>query len=311
MGDVGAADVEGPGDRIGLGRTAASAFFSAIAACSRAILSRASSPASSTGWSVTAPSGGAGRSVQMWSIGLPETGDQRRLGGAADLVEAADLGRRHQPRVVADAVAGLQPCLQPLRRRRLDQMLEREGGLASTSAAGLDRVAAVDEDRRFVGQHDRRAGRAGESGEPGEALRRGRQVLALVLVGMGHDEAGEPDAFQFRAELRQSVARRGLLPRMVRGAKTALPGDGRRQRRQKHCIQARVMPSICALHYDDSCTAKNTGLTCSLGVLPSAAASAYVLWRREARAIGIGKDRPWLRQGHSATAEAVQPRRWG
>ncbi len=147
----------------------------------------------------------------MWSIGLPATATSVASAARQTSSKRRTSADRHQPRVVADAVAGLQPCRQPLRRRRLDQVLEREG-LGVDLAADLDRVASVDEDRRLVGQHDRRAGRAGESGEPGEPLRRGRQVLALVLVGVRHDEAGQPDAFQFGAKLLQSVARHGFLP---------------------------------------------------------------------------------------------------
>jgi len=55
----------------------------------------------------------------------------------------------------------------------------------------LERVAAVDPDAGAVGQDDGEAGGAGEAGEPGEALRVRWDVLALVLVGAGDEEASQ------------------------------------------------------------------------------------------------------------------------
>ena len=57
--------------------------------------------------------------------------------------------------------------------------------------ADLQGVAAVDEDGRLVLQDHRGAGRAGEAGGPGQTIVRGGQVLVLVLVFMGGDEAVE------------------------------------------------------------------------------------------------------------------------
>jgi len=56
---------------------------------------------------------------------------------------------------------------------------------------GLEGVAAIDEYGGLVAQHDRHAGGAGEAGQPGEAHGRRRQILALMVVGMGNDKAGE------------------------------------------------------------------------------------------------------------------------
>ena len=81
----------------------------------------------------------------------------------ADLGEAADLGDGHQPRVVADAVACLEMRGEPLGRRCVGEVLGREQ-IRIGLGADLQRVAAVDEDRGAVGEHDRRSGRAGEAG---------------------------------------------------------------------------------------------------------------------------------------------------
>ena len=66
--------------------------------------------------------------------------------------------------------------------------------------AHLHLIAAVDENRGALGEHDRGAGRAGEAGEPGQPLVRRRHVFALEAVGVRHDEAVEPAPFQFRAQ---------------------------------------------------------------------------------------------------------------
>ena len=125
--------------------------------------------------------------------------DKAGLGGLANGLKTADLGRGHQPWVVADAIAGPKAGGQPLRRRVLDEMLAGER-LRVHMGGGLQRVAAIDEQRGGVRQDDRGARRPGEPGEPGQALGGGRQVLALVLVGMGDDEAGETVAPEQRPQ---------------------------------------------------------------------------------------------------------------
>ena len=97
--------------------------------------------------------------------------DEGGVGRLAGLGEAAHLGDGHQPRVVADAVACLEMGGQPLQRRVVDQVLGREQRRVGLGA-DLQGVAAVDEDRRLVGEHDRRAGRSFKPGQPCQALRR-------------------------------------------------------------------------------------------------------------------------------------------
>jgi hypothetical protein len=74
--------------------------------------------------------------------------------------------------------------------------------------ACLHRVAAVDEHRRAILEHDGRTRGAGKPGEPRQALRIGRHILALMLIGVRHDEAGKSVAFQPRA---QGVQSRGVI----------------------------------------------------------------------------------------------------
>ena len=70
----------------------------------------------------------------------------------------------------------------------------------STWSRGLQRVAAVDEQRGAVGQHHRATGRAGEAGQPGQPLLGRRHVFVLMAVGARHDEAGEPAPRQLGAQ---------------------------------------------------------------------------------------------------------------
>ena len=72
--------------------------------------------------------------------------------------------------------------------------------LAVDLVAHLQRVAPVDEDRRLLGQHHRRARRALEAGQPGEPLRVAADIFAHMLVGQRHDEAVEPVGLQLLAQ---------------------------------------------------------------------------------------------------------------
>src|SRR5262249_29471247 len=64
----------------------------------------------------------------------------------------------------------------------------------------LERVAPVHEDRRPVGEDRGQSRRPREPGQPGQPLGVRRNVLALVLVGAWHQEAGEPVPLQLGAE---------------------------------------------------------------------------------------------------------------
>src|SRR5438093_7448779 len=58
--------------------------------------------------------------------------------------------------------------------------------------ARLQRIAAVDEQRRATFQHDGNARGAGKSGEPFEPLLRCRHIFVLLPVGARQHEAVEP-----------------------------------------------------------------------------------------------------------------------
>ena len=116
---------------------------------------------------------------------------------------------------------------------------------------GLQCIAAVDEQRGAVREHDRHPGRAGEPGQPCEALGAGRHVFALVLVGARHDEAVETARRQFLAQHRDP--RRARQPREILRRETVAPvlgqpgahtlraprrapaGSGRRPARARTC----------------------------------------------------------------------------
>lgn len=95
-----------------------------------------------------------------------------------------------QPGIVAELAAGRQVLLDPALQWRLLHA-DRRDDLGVGLLGRLDGVAAVDDQRGLVGQHDGVAGRAGEAGQPGQAGHMRRDILALVLVGARDDEAVE------------------------------------------------------------------------------------------------------------------------
>ena len=124
---------------------------------------------------------------------------QRRVGGGASLGKPLGGFDRVQPGIVAEVRAGREIGFEPRLRRCVDQVLDREG-VGIDLIAYLQRIAAVDEDRRAVGKHDRHPGRAVEAGEPGEALLRWREIFALEPVGTRHDETGESATRELAAQ---------------------------------------------------------------------------------------------------------------
>ena len=84
--------------------------------------------------------------------------------GALDAgVEAFDLLRRVQPRVVADHGALGDGTGEPAPRRLVDQMADLEQRRVDLRR-GLQCIAAIDKQRGAVAQYDREPGRAGEAG---------------------------------------------------------------------------------------------------------------------------------------------------
>ena len=98
--------------------------------------------------------------------------------------------QRVHARVVADAPAIAEALAQPARVRLVDQVEEFEQ-LLRHLLAHLHGVAAIDEDRRRVGEHDHHARRAGEAADPAQPLVAFRNVFAEVFIGARHDQRVE------------------------------------------------------------------------------------------------------------------------
>ena len=130
-------------------------------------------------------------------IGLHcDEGAAGTLAGAREAVVAVD---GLQPGIESQAAALGQVLGDPGFRRFFRDLMGHEGRDIDLAADG-EGVAAVDEDRRAVGQHDGEAGRAAEAGEPAQALRATGHVLALMFVGARHHEAIDAATRQFSAQ---------------------------------------------------------------------------------------------------------------
>ena len=125
--------------------------------------------------------------------------DQFRAGLGAG--SSQPLGRRRsmQPRIESEPVAGDEMLRQPGFRRRIDQRLDAPG-MAIDLFGGLQRIAAIDEDRGLPGQHDGKPGGAGKAGQPGQPLFGRRDIFVLLLVGARNHESGQFPARQFLAK---------------------------------------------------------------------------------------------------------------
>ena len=120
--DVGAADVERPGDVVRIGHhQRVGAQFGDLVADARELAASAS-PANFRSCTTTWPSGGAGRSCQIASTGLPSTATSSAPALAQAAWRAAPLPPRVQPRIVSRGGRRLQFLRQPGLRRRLDQV---------------------------------------------------------------------------------------------------------------------------------------------------------------------------------------------
>ena len=199
-----AADVEGPGDRVERGQDGGvrllrgqpvghgGALFRGAAA-SEAIVMH--DQARVAGRRAVGPDGIDGIGVD---------GDQfrtlfRQRGG-----RLAHPGAGVEPGIIADARALPRMILEPGGDRGLRHAFILPMGSVHL-LAHLQRIAAIDEDRRFLRQHHGAAGRALEAGEPGEPLRIGADIFAHMLVGQRHHETVELLAHQLRAQGLQAI----------------------------------------------------------------------------------------------------------
>ena len=170
--------------------------------------------------------------IDRVGLGGLESGAGRRRG----LRQFLGAGERVKPGVVAELGTRLEVILEPDVRRRIDQVLDRKNR-AVDLIARLERVAAVDEQRRTVGEHDCHAGRAGKPGEPFEPLVRRRHSFVLLLVRTRQHEAVEPAPRELGAQrgnprgdvfARRLVYVKGLELRLEH-AGTLMGRSGRRQ----------------------------------------------------------------------------------
>ena len=125
--------------------------------------------------------------------------DQFGAGLGAGRRQPFGCRRSVQPWIKSEAVAGDEVLFQPGFRRRIDQRLDAPG-LAVDLFGRLQGVAAVDENRGLLGQHDRHSGRSGKTGQPRQPLFGGRDIFVLLLIRAGNHESGQLAARQFLAE---------------------------------------------------------------------------------------------------------------
>ena len=208
-GDVRAADVEEPGDRVGqrqhrrreVARDEAAGELGAL-------VGRGCGRRARPGAARSAAAGGGGWSGQARSTRFATRTRPICRGPSASLSASISL-------------RGVQPGVEAERgRRRAAPRASQSAGLssgmrrtskaaASTWSADLQPVAAVDEDRRR-GRAVTSAmpGRAGEAGQPGQPLVARRHVLALVRVGARHQEGVDAGLGHRRAQRREPRRRR-------------------------------------------------------------------------------------------------------
>ena len=105
---------------------------------------------------------------------------------------------------------------------------------------GLDGIAAVDEHRGALGEHDQHARGTGEAGQPRQALRAGGQVLVAMLVGERQDQAVEPPRAQLGAQPAQ--------PFRMGGSRAGSASSSFTRRRQARSSRARLAPQDPARH---------------------------------------------------------------
>ena len=215
MGDIGTANVEGPGDRMGIGddEGVGLELLDLGAHALELVGGRFAGELQIMRHHRAVGRRRAVRPDRIDRIGLGR--DQDGADAGAGLGEAFGALGAVQPGVVAELLAGHEVRLDPRARRGVGDVLDGEQG-GIDLVARLGGVAAVDEQRSAIGEDDRGAGRSGEAGEPGETLLAGRQIFVLMAVGMGHDETVEPASPQLGAQRRDARRRLRRLRRLRR-----------------------------------------------------------------------------------------------
>ena len=127
--------------------------------------------------------------------------DRDELGAALGeaLDQAPGLGAGVEPGVETDAATLRRVLGEPVVDGRGDAVDGGEGGRIDLGA-DLQRVAAVGEDGGALGERHGDAGGAGKAGQPMQPLGRGGHVFALEFVGARHEETIEADARHLGAQ---------------------------------------------------------------------------------------------------------------
>ena len=229
---VGAADIEEPGDRGGIGEDRRGmAVAGDPPGDLRALVGGAAAgEALGMGDDGRHGRGRAARPDRVEGIVLER--DQRGTRARRPLAEPGEPLRGVQARVEADPAVARGVGREPGGGGRFGEV-QRLEGLAIDLGADLQGVAPVDEDRGAAGKHDRQPGRAGEAGEPGQPFRAWGDILALVLVAARADEAGEAATQQLRSErheARRIAEARAMRKWHVCGNPGAIAPEGRLHR---------------------------------------------------------------------------------
>ena len=148
------------------------------------------------------PKGGAGRSLQIVSIGLTST----PISSACAFLHAeANLDTESgvlKARVVPEPVARPQVSPNPIGRRSIDCMSQFEKGSVHLQFRLLG-VTPVDKQRRSVLQYNRDSRRSREACQPQQPLGVCRNVLILMFVRPRNDKSLYAELLEFSAQFGQ------------------------------------------------------------------------------------------------------------
>ena len=136
-----------------------------------------------------------------------------------------DLTRRMKPGVESEANIASEIFREPGLDRLVGQM-DRHDQVRIHLLPGLQRVTAIDEQRRPVSEDDRQPGRAGEAGQPGKPFGLPGHELALMSIRARHHHPVEPVRLEHRAQRRKPPCGRGRYLQAGRVSGPAIPEKG-------------------------------------------------------------------------------------
>jgi hypothetical protein len=219
--DVGAANVEGPGEcvRVRDDERVVAAVGDLLADPGQLVLGRLAGMGdvvqdNGAAWWLRPV--GPGR-IDRIVVQRDEAGARGRAGFSQPLGTVDGV----QPRVITKPRARREIGLDPAFRRGLDQVGDREQ-TGVDLRRGLQGVAAVNEQDRAVGQHDRGAGGAGEARQPSQSLLGRRDIFILMAIGARKDETVDAAPLQFCPQLRKPPGKRRTVDIVIESLETGL-----------------------------------------------------------------------------------------